>query len=365
MQTKKRVAMRWMRAAGLTMALCVASAHAWAADGESSTPLVDGVIVDLSVPSVYAMASADSANGEAISRMQTPGDDFLIAFDPRTGKMLWKSKAASKPLLVVGNALVVAGAHGSERGIAVLDKRNGKAKAVCATDESSAAPLPLYDRLGARYGIHAVLHEGTPVVIATTSTYYAGGAAPDPETLRASQSHTTHAYAVDLSTGCSRHVETPEAEPVLYAKAGGAIDAFSAGELEVSVEAVRGHDSYGLVLHRKRGEKKLPDIDLATATAGNLQAAASLDRRHIATYRQRRDEHGRFSYDVTIVELATGARTEAKATPFNLASFVVIGDVVVFGRGAAYGGRITKDGEWKQLWVHAVPSTQYTGPYPP
>jgi hypothetical protein len=137
----------------------------------------------------------------------------IDALDLETGKVLWASADASKPLVVIGDRIVaqaeVKGKYNSVR-IIVLDAKSGKR--LLQTD---AVEFPewvsVVQTWGRSFTSEARIDRGDVLLRWEAHASYAGGAAPRPEIVAASKKDASGVARISLETG---HVEMLAADKV-------------------------------------------------------------------------------------------------------------------------------------------------------
>lgn len=294
-------------------------AHAGERRAWSGT-LADGVVLDMAVPAVFVMSSDPPGTG----RIPTADESAeLVAVNPRTGKRLWRTRKAAKPIVVVRNKLVAIGAADTAYGIIILDTRTGKVAARCARKKNGPTAIPIQNRLGTVYRSKGALVGGRPIIIATTDTSYVGGPAPSPEMLAAAQSHTETAVEVDVSTGCAHRIEVPDLP----------------GPLLVDD----------------------PRAKAFVKAQGGVYTSMSADGTHVMTTGHPVLDNGVYTYRWHMLELSSGKTVDLSGRPFAPGAFFVAGDVIVSVRGGVEG--VSRSG--RSLWTELIRSTGYIGPYPP
>jgi hypothetical protein len=125
----------------------------------------------------------------------------IDALDLATGKLLWASKEASRPLAVVDNRLIAQSGTGNQVRFVVFDTANqGK-----AAGESKPVKLPDWVAIQTQYGRtfqSNVRTDGAAMLYAWEArAFYAGGAAPTPEIEEAARKHATGVIRIDPKTG--------------------------------------------------------------------------------------------------------------------------------------------------------------------
>lgn len=265
--------------------------------------------------------------------------DGVVALDLRTGKRRWAAKQlAAKPFALRGTALV---ALDEARSIRILDARTGKLHAKCPTIPGIA--VDLVDGLGSRQTSHGGSDGKRAWITWSRSTHYAGGAAPTPDVERAARSSSSGVYEIDIAA----------------CKATTGVDPFApkADEYTTPTNTTFRFDPKTKKLSRSHGNNAKPDIDLKHGALDEFHVV-STDRRHVLAGQPVTGK----GFDVDIVDVDSGTRVANLLLPTVPSGFVVVGKLLVFGRGAAY---VVDLRTAKQLWMRGTRPTGYAGPYPP
>ena len=142
----------------------------------------------------------------------------IEALDLATGKALWASQEANRPLAATGERLYaqasVAGKANQVRVVA-LEARTGK-----RVLQSDPAVFPDWVSVGVVYGrtfaSGAVLNRDGLLLIWEARAHYAGGAAPPPEIEEAARKEASGVLKVDLETGKVQAVQNGERPKVVF-----------------------------------------------------------------------------------------------------------------------------------------------------
>lgn len=139
------------------------------------------------------------------------GAGGIDAVELATGKVLWKSKAASKPLLASQNRLVaqaLVADKSNQIRVLIFDTQEGKLLL-----QSAAISLPDWVSVGTALGrsFHstAQMDNNAVLLIWEARAWYAGGAAPPPAVEGAARKEASGVLQIHVQTGQMSKVDQP------------------------------------------------------------------------------------------------------------------------------------------------------------
>lgn len=161
-----------------------------------------GVVMDTKNQQSSLAFPRGVAEPAGTSGYMTNASDGISAVDLVTGKVLWSTSEAARPLLVVGNrlaALRLLKANALQ--VVILDvTRNGTAAVV-----SEPIVFPDWVRVGVQnnedFAVHARSHTDALLLDWEAHAFYRGGAAPSPKVLQQSTKHAAGTAQINLDTG--------------------------------------------------------------------------------------------------------------------------------------------------------------------
>jgi len=337
-------------------------------DAEDSFELRPGVIVDATRGELYAM---NPQHG-------------IDAIDIGSGKILWSSNAAAKPLLVTNNHLVAqAEAVGAEIPIVILDAAAAGKPLLKATLPLPNGVNPSIDEpIGSSFEIHAKADGGSLIISWRFTRSVASGVivrVPPPDI------QMNGAAKIDLGTGGVKPMNPKQSgrggEVTTIPKRlqrmvdSGALQAppQPAGDFFVATKTAG--DNHQRLLRWNRAGEPLASIDL---DPGIGIANPSADNRMVySRMRLEPDADGLQRYLWSIYSLETGKRVAQVQMPTSATPFFEWHSMLIFESGP-FGHRV--NGAWVQvplqvialslsngqiIWSHAIRDTKYRGQMPP
>jgi hypothetical protein len=318
---------------GLVLAMAVAVHVSRAAAAPPPKPVSmsigEGAVVSRATSTLYVMDPKDG----------------IVAVDLATNKTKWSSGAlAAKPFAEVGDALIGADEKGALR---VLDARTGKARARCST--IPGVGLSIQDGLGSHHSSSGASDDKRAWIAWSSSTHYAGGAAPTPEIEARSRTESGGVHEIDVAACTSKPGRNPWA-PGKMPKTGDAVYTAPSGiRFRVAAGSLR--------LERVRAGTPQKPINLKQGKPGRSMFVVTADLRHIIV-----GELAGNAYPSAIVDVETGAVVATVTLPFFPPAALVIGRRLIMGGGAVFAFDLDAQ---KVLWTRGLRSTTYNGPYPP
>jgi len=343
-----------------------------------------------------------SAAGSAVASGRDPGvvldpgrdvvylmspDDEVEAVATSSGRLLWSTAEAAKPLAVDGD-LVIAQRPPSGSGgvleIAVLDRNSGRLLRTIPLSLGHDARAAIDDGMGTRFVATADVRAGVPVVFWEQTVREIRGAAPLPDEEQPSR-QLSGAYRLDLEAGTAVAVEAHEVrnEPELPAAVVQWQDlgtrswpAAWAGEVIAVISVFSEGESPRVVLRRwHRGmAAALPEIELFRGDlvveflSADDQAVAIVERVAPGEWEE---------YSWSVFSLESGGRLGQLSESQSYAWSVVDGSTLIYV-AQPYSRRIAEervdepkklravrlDGG-RTLWERPLRDTSYRGPLPP
>src|SRR5262245_43336887 len=141
----------------------------------------------------------------------------IDAINLETGKLLWDTKEASRPLAVFRKKLAAWSAVPGKTNVLRISVFNEKGKRKL---DSDAVAFPDWVSVGLTHGrsfaAHADIDKGNLLLRWEAHAFYAGGAAPPPEVVRAAKKDASGMARINLASGKVEMLKaTPPAGPVL------------------------------------------------------------------------------------------------------------------------------------------------------
>lgn len=310
-----------------------------------SAALFSGVVLDADRDQVFLMV-----------------DDGIAAVHAPTGKRLWTSQSAAKPMAVQDDRLAVIGASETPGGIAVLDAKTGRRAATC-NEPVPSTHFQLTNSLGVNVSSHGTVHNDQVMLTWIQQTYYAGGAAPTPQREAASRTHTTGTVALDMASGCYEEAAPPSLPEQPLLQVSGTPKRMGPWKIRGTKVHIETEDVDGTrevrLIRTVRGTPHTQTV--ATGRPGSLGAMFTEDGEAMLITRQNSSPERGYGFDWRLVDLRTGEVTDYGWHAFLPGGVDRIGRVLVAVQaqvvGVAPGGKV--------LWTETLRSTGYTGPYPP
>jgi hypothetical protein len=334
-----------------------------------SFTLQTGVVVDRARQVVYIMNDPRGVH----------------AVDVVSGRVLWRSRTATAPLLsrrdrLLALAASAPGEHGLR--LVLLDASRGKLI-------KTLPPIALPDwvsptvgsGLGSQFGIQAAGRGDTAFVAWHATTHYVGGAYlrnPAP----GKDEHGT--VEVDLASGSllPRLDEAPlDSLPVSRDGNGGySFGPFAVSGTEATVLVEQTSTDRKVILRRTRDSSPSSDTVLeAVAIPGqalNMFAQMSADRRHLLVVEQLPTSKGRVPYRLTVFTTDRGVRVGSFVQTDVPGPFIVFGSRLLSYFWSTEPRRVTDLrsqvqvraidlASGKVLFTHRVRDLRYHGSYPP
>lgn len=313
----------------------IAAAHAGhaAAAPVGSSSLHMGVVVAPDAHTVYLM--------------DTTG---VAAVELATGKPRWTSSTLTVPLARVGGALLAIDDHNA---LAVVDADTGKPVKRCPK-LAKVGTLVGNDALGARTSSEGSSDGRYAWIAWSIDTHYVGGVAATSEVMAAAEHHSSGVWKVDVAACTAIAVDAAPTARVEVGNEHGTTVTHLTGPNQMDVRVVLGQR---VIVERKRGGKRLADLDLGVGPLKLVGVDAERRRISVGEYDPKTN-----AYPTTIYDLETGDSVATGEPSMNPASFAIVGDVMVSwaGQVAAYDLA-----HHKQLWTRALRSTEYVGSMPP
>lgn len=309
------------------------------------------------------------------------------AIDLDSGRLLWQSDRAAKPLLCHED-LVVAQTeppNGQQfLRIALLNTRE-----ITAEARFVDIPLPadvwatIEDQMESSFSAAARIHERA-VVLSWRYTYRrVTGPPPGPDD-QTSDRETTGSVRIDIHTGqiSPTHEVAAQSEPELPPGGtrlkGAQVPAgpvWRVGKVLVSVERTNHEGRQRVTLQRWDAETGEALADVTLFDGGLNFRSVSADKRHLLA--SRRDASDSRTWEWTVYSLETGAKVAELRHDTPAAWFFISGSRLIYDANVTSqldGGQVVL-GPRKlhavaletgtEVWSHAVRDTSYRGPYPP
>jgi hypothetical protein len=376
-----RTTSRWL--GGLALA-ALWTGSAWAAPAPESKypnqiPIIPGGVAD-----------ADGAKGFVAN-----ADGGITDLDLETGKALWESKTAGRPLAVMGGWVWVQTRDKDKANvlrIVGLKLDDGKAATqsdpITLPDWASAEPGR---NAGRSFSSHAWMDkkEALLMIAWKADTFYWGGAAPPPEVLKASQRHADGVARVNLITNEVEMLETakapsqgPKVSDSLRNAAArnygdeGRLTVATVGDSAVAVDVEPAAGKQKVVLKRwdLKTEKPLDPVMLAE---GAMFQVVALPSAGVALVRDATPPVPFVTEQTwTVYALTTGKETGRFTVETAAEDFSVVGPRVYYVvkgplKGPPFGGvlpRTLKAVDWKtgkRLWELPLEGERLPPPPPP
>ncbi len=355
-----------------SLALTMALAHKSAGTFE----LRPGVVVD---------------PNRSIAYLMKPGGS-IEAVDLSSGKPIWSTARAAKPLLINGD-LLIAQADPSGPGnllrILGLDTNSkGRVAFISEIKLPGGVTASIDEGLGTSFLASARMQRGDLIISWRFSQQEITGVSPRPDS-RTTRHQASGAARVNLKTGAAQNVEhdlapgpTHTALPhnvELMVKSGTLPGTLwhSAGIIATVTRASHeGREEVILRRWRSKTGEALPDVKLFDD--GYMVQFASADGRHLLASKSVEPQSpAQGQYLWSIFSLATGARVAEIRHSQPAASFFLSGNTVIYESAASsrlVGGRVVDEPlavratdlkTGAALWSRPVRDTTYSGPYPP
>jgi hypothetical protein len=165
-------------------------------------------------PGILPGGGLASANGDV--GYWPSRDKGIEAVDLETGKVLWHSKLASKPLLTTTETLVAQAEvpnKANQVRVVILDLKDGAKKL-----ESQPIVFPDWVSVPTQYGrtFHSMARadKNDVQLVWEARAFYAGGAAPTREILEAARKHAVGVTRIDTTTGKVNHLAGQNLRPM-------------------------------------------------------------------------------------------------------------------------------------------------------
>jgi hypothetical protein len=341
------------------------------------------------IPEIFTLCPgviADTVRG--VTYLMNPHHG-IDAVDLSSGRLLWRTSAGAKPLLVDGDRLIAQAEVRSRPDVLrliVLDRaREGAAGRVADVALPGAAWVGIDDGPGASFQVEAHMLAGKLVVAWTSSARPLTGVAP-PSDIGPADHTATGTARIDLDTGrvesvaptgvtpppacplpdtLARQVESAEL-PHRPWRAGGAL------------ALVVAHAHARLVLKRWQLESGAPLADVTLAGDGFVAWRVSADRQHVLVSKAATSDVPVWEeYAWSIYSLASGERVAISRSHSSADWFFLLRRDLVH-ESRPFGRRIGE--RWvdeprrvrafdldtgRERWASALRDTTYRGPEPP
>lgn len=352
------------------VATAVASAGEMLAHSGSTFEFRPGVIVDRDRAAVYVMSP----------------ERGIDAIDLASGRLLWRTDQAAKPLLRYKDRLLAQTEPAVGQRflrIALLNTRD-----IAAAPRFVDIPLPagvqptIDDAMESTFRAAARVHKGA-VVLSWQYTYRRiTGPPPGPDD-RASDRKATGNVRIDIHTGQIHPIgemAAPEAElppAVSRLKDAGALPGrvWRVGDVLVAIERATHAGKQRVTLKRWDAETGAALADVTLFDGGLSFRSVSADQRHLLA--SRRDASDSRIWKWVVFSLKTGAKAAELRHDEPGARFFLYGSRLIHETNATLrrvGGQLVMEpGKLRavdlesgaEVWSHAIRDTQYRGPYPP
>jgi outer membrane protein assembly factor BamB len=217
----------------------------------------------------------DAARARGFVANATGGVDAL---DLETGKVLWTSKDASKPLAVVGDHLLARDAAGGNViRIVYIDLADGK-----KVKESDPIVFPAWVTAvegnggGRSFHSSARLDKGDLLIPWQANTSYWGGRAPTPEMLKAATHNGSGAARIDVESGKVEMLDKDPGPPPSTPVSKLLEKAVAVGDFAVAVETETAGDKIQKVVLKRWDLKTEKPLDPVTLAEGGVYQAAAV-----------------------------------------------------------------------------------------
>jgi hypothetical protein len=225
------------------------------------------------------------ANGAGRLGFATNATGGIDAFNLSTGKALWSSAEANKPLAVAADRLI---AQAPEKANAVrivaLDVNSGK-----RLFRSDAVTFPDWVAVGLTHGrsfaSQGRVEKGALWLRWSARAWYAGGARPTPEVERRARKNADGVARVDLTTGKVEMLAADKMPPLPKVKLPPGAEKVVSDKYAIATTSERVGREQRLVLKRwdLATGKALPPIELLSALA--LRVEVSADARTVLVHK--------------------------------------------------------------------------------
>ena len=277
-----------------------------------------------------------AADAESGRGFVTNANGGVTALDLETGKPLWESKTAGRPLAVVDGRVWVQ--------VRDKDKSNVIRVVGLTVDDGKTAaesePIVLPNWVAAVEGRGAgrsftsspYLDDGDLFVRWQANTWYWGGAAPSPQTEKAARKHADGVARVNLKSGKVEMLEADKAPPPPSSVKVSAVDIES---------TAAGKQKVMLKRWDPKTEKPLEPVMLAE---GGPFQVVTVPSARAALVRGATPLPGPppYGYLWTVYSLTTGKETAHFTAEANAAEFTILGPRLFRGDGAVQGAALRR-----------------------
>ena len=297
-------------------------------------------------------------------------DSGLEALDLRSGRLLWRTKQASVPIMVRADRLlalmpVPPGKDGWR--LAVLNARSGKVLTTLPAWGQGSGVGVVGGALGSMTTMWSVSRAGWDYVVwRAVTTPFSPVLTPNP---RPGVTR-TGAARVDLERGTLVPVneEFPIGDLAVHTdrQAGYSLGPFEIDGLTVRAAVVRDNpQSMRIVLRRTRGTTVLPDVELCHVPWNSAGVSVSADRRDVVGACQQRYQSrtSRYEYHLVVHSTATGARLGHVMSDAFPGTWLLWKDKLVFYVPERVVVEDLSLG--KKQFERSLRTLRYLGPYPP
>jgi hypothetical protein len=322
-------------------------------------------------PESYALSQTALVQlGDAPRLYLARPDSGLEALDFRSGRLLWRTKQASFPIMVREDRLlalmpVPPGKDGWR--LAILSARSGRVLQTLPVWGQGSGVGVVGGGLGSMTTMWSVSRDGWDYVVwRAVMTPFSPVLTPTPR-----PGYTkTGAARVDLARGTlvPVHEQFSSADlPVQTDRQMG----YSLGPFEVEgltvLARVQRDDpqTMRILLRRTRGATALPDVELCHVPWNSAGVNVSMDRRNVVGACQQRYQSGtaRYQYDLVVHSTVTGERVGHVVSDAFPGTWLLWKDKLVF----FVPERIVVEdlSRSKKLFERPLRTLRYLGPYPP
>lgn len=325
-----------------------------------------GVIWDPDRPAVI-LAAEPKVRKQGLSHADELG---LESVDPVTGRVRWRSKAASVPLVTWrGMILALVETHGQPGlPLVLLDGKTGKlVRSLPLLRDAGGVGRRIGEAMSSSFEISATRSGDTAFISWKTASWYVGGV-PAPRDYRASGG----TAAVDLVTGASLGVTSrqpaPEGagNPYIIPPPGPHpyhIAPFEVDGVRCEIVLTATSNGADALLRRTKDGSSLPDTRLGVTKALYVNVWPTIDRRHLVRIEQLEDPAKQNMYHWSFFESGSGDRIAAFEFRGLLPRLLVHGDrFIAFLDGGVAAYELTTG---RNLWGRGGRNLRYHGPYPP
>lgn len=325
-----------------------------------------GVIWDPDRPAVV-MSAEPKIRRKGLSHVDELG---IESVDPATGKVRWRSKAASVPLLMwQGMILALVETHGVPGlPLVLLEAKTGTlVRSLPLLTDAGGVGQRIGEAMSSSFGISATRTGDTAFISWQTASWYTGGV-PAPRNYRPAGG----TVAVDLVTGESRGVTSREpapegaGNPYLIPPPGPHpyhIPPFEIVGVRCELALTGTSNGADALLRRTRGGDRLPDTVLGPTKALYVNVWPAIDRRHLVRIEQLEDPAKPNMYRWSFFESATGTRIVDFEFRGLLPRLLVHGKHFIAFLDGGVAAYALADGRY--LWGRGGRNLRYHGPYPP